>query len=256
MCLILAAYEYVPPYRLIIAANRDEYYARPTAGASFWEDCPDILAGRDLMQRGTWLGLTKSGRWGAVTNYRDPREFRPEAKSRGELVSRYLRAEQEASAYLLQVQAEESLYNGFNLLLGGPDSLWYYGSRGDGIRKLPPGLYGLSNHLLDTPWDKVEKAKAKLREALRESHKLNFEDIFAFLADTGAAPDDQLPDTGVGLEKERFLSSIFIAGADYGTRSSCIITVDRNNRVVLAERSYGPGNMQKYEDRMFQFKIL
>ncbi|MDX9871970.1 MAG: NRDE family protein [Clostridia bacterium] len=256
MCLILVAFNCSPQYRLVIAANRDEYYARPTAGASFWPDCPNILAGRDLEQRGTWLGLTKNGRWGAVTNYRDPRQVNPEARSRGELVSRYLQSGEDAAEYLQRVQPQAEAYNGFNLFLGDRDSLYYYGNRAPGVKELHPGIYGLSNHLLDTPWTKVEKGKRLLRTMLQEDKTLDFAAVFAGLADQEQALDSELPDTGVGLERERLLSSLFIAGAEYGTRSSCIITVDRNNRAVFAERSYGQGDTQITGERLFEFDII
>jgi len=159
MCLILLSHNDHPTYKLVVAANRDEFYGRPTAPAAFWEDHGHILAGRDQKQGGTWMGVTRHGRWAAVTNYRDPSTQKEHARSRGHLVADYLRARSTPEAYLHQVAQESNRYRGFNILVGRPDQLGYYSNRDGAVRMLEPGCYGLSNHLLDTGWPKVERGR-------------------------------------------------------------------------------------------------
>ncbi|MCR4441730.1 MAG: NRDE family protein [Peptococcaceae bacterium] len=255
MCLLLIAYQHHPAYSLVIAANRDEFYERPTAAARFWEDCPWILAGRDLEQMGTWLGITRNGRFAAVTNFRNPALNMEGAKSRGELVSRFLRENQQPRKYLETVRDERGLYNAFNLLVGDRNSLFYYGKTENRIRKLSPGVYGLSNSLLDTPWPKVVKGKNALEKYLQLSGSIDPEPLFSILADGKPAPDEELPSTGVDLEWERLLSSIFIAGKNYGTRSSSIITMDRKGHVVFLERSFHTHNPKEWEEVVFEFDV-
>jgi uncharacterized protein with NRDE domain len=252
MCLIVIANRQHPQYRLIIAVNRDEYYQRPTAAAAFWADCPGVLAGRDLQQMGAWLGITRTGRFAALTNYRDPAAVLPSARSRGELVKNFLCGNKSASDYLRQVEQEGGCYNGFNLLVRDKSSLLYYSNRGGGIREIGSGVYGLSNHLLDTPWPKVLKAKAKMTEFVSQpGRQINCESLFAVLADARQAPDEDLPDTGVGMEWERALSPIFIATPDYGTRSSTVILEDYNGRVRFIERTASAS-----QEASFEFTIV
>jgi uncharacterized protein with NRDE domain len=242
-------------YRLVVAANRDEDYSRPTAGAGFWQDNPDVLAGRDLLQMGTWLGITRTGRFAALTNYRDPLIFKQEARTRGELVSNYLQSKERPEDYLKKVQATASSYNGFNVLLGNIHSIYYYGNMENRIIKLKAGYYGLSNHLLDTPWYKVAVGKKALQDVLSGNKKLHSAEIFEFLSDRSRSEDKELPNTGVGLEKERLLSSIFIDSRDYGTRSSTVIIVNRDNHVVFTERKYFENDHSNWEEKQFEFKI-
>jgi uncharacterized protein with NRDE domain len=251
MCLIVMAYRQHPQYRLIIAANRDEYYRRPTAAAAFWTDCSDVLGGRDLQQMGTWLGITRTGRFAALTNFRDPAAVLPSARSRGELVKSFLCGNKSASDYLRQVEREGGCFNGYNLLVRDKSCLFYYSNRGGGIREIGSGVYGLSNHLLDTPWPKVLKAKAKMTECISQPGQVNSESLFAVLADARQAPDEELPDTGVGMEWERTLSPIFIASPDYGTRSSTVILEDYNGRVQFIERTVCTSR-----DASFNFTIV
>ena len=241
MCLILVAVDAHPNYRIAIAANRDEFYDRPAAPASFWPEAPHLLAGRDMQAGGTWLGVTKTGRMAAVTNYRDPKSNRAGAPSRGALVSGFLLGQKNPVAYLEQISADASRYNDFNLLVGQGADFYYYSNRARGIRALGPGIHGLSNHLLDTSWPKVEKGKQALR-ALLTREKINPEDLFRFLLDRTAAPDELLPDTGVGLEKERMLSPVFICSPGYGTRSSTVILLDRHGRIEFVEKSFQNGS--------------
>ncbi|HXH01972.1 MAG TPA: NRDE family protein [Candidatus Competibacteraceae bacterium] len=240
MCLILFAWRTHPEYPLVLAANRDEFYARPTAPMDFWGEAPHLLAGRDLREGGTWFGVTRDGRMAAVTNYRDPSQVRSGAPSRGRLVSDYLLGEHGAEDYLRHLQEQASAYNGFNLLLGEGGALHYYSNHGTEPRRLAPGVYGLSNHLLDTPWPKVRRGKEALAAWL-DAAIPDPEALLALLADDTLAADAELPRTGVSLEWERRLSPIFIRSADYGTRSSTVLLRDRRGRVRVWERNYPTG---------------
>ncbi|MGD0022103.1 MAG: NRDE family protein [Smithellaceae bacterium] len=237
MCLIVFAYNVHPSYHLILAANRDEFYERPSSPADFWEDAPQILAGKDLKEGGTWLGITREGKFAAITNYRDPATFKINAQSRGKLVSRYISGNQSANNYLEKISRQIDKYNGFNLILGDRNNLFAFSNRGE-KQKLNAGIYGLSNHLLDTPWPKVRKAKKELKRALNEKGAALEDTLFALLSDRRVAPDDKLPATGVGREWERLLSPIFIKSANYGTRSSTILLIGKNKRVKFVEKVF------------------
>lgn len=237
MCLILFAYNVHPNYRLILAANRDEFYERPSAPADFWAKHPQVLAGIDLKEKGTWLGVTKGGRFAAITNYRDPASWKEDAPSRGGLVSRYLTGSSPAEKYLQRISARASEYNGFNLLLGDTRDIFVYSNRGM-LQKLAPGIYGLSNRLLNTPWPKVRRGKKLMKAALDKKGAELEEALFAALADRRVPPDSQLPETGVNLEWERMLSPMFISSPVYGTRSSTILLIGRNKRIKFVEKVY------------------
>jgi uncharacterized protein with NRDE domain len=254
MCLLLLALQAHPVYKLVIAANRDEFYERPTAPAGFWDESPDILAGRDLRAGGTWFGVTRKGRIGAITNYRDPASHTSAAPSRGRLVSDFLAGEEAPGAYLSRADLSAGDYNGFNLIVGIRDQLCWYSNRGHGIQRLMPGIHGLSNHLLNTPWPKVTRAKAALKDILSNNPVLSPEVLFDMLLDRSIPGDDTLPDTGVGIELERMLSPIFIASSDYGTRSSTLLLFDREDRGTFLERTHGPGPDQ-HRDLSFEFMI-
>lgn len=249
MCTILVAYETHPEYPLIVAANRDEFYDRPTAPAAFWDDAPEVVGGRDLLRGGTWLGVTRAGRFAAVTNFREPGEKRPDALSRGLLVADFLRGRQNPASYLKKLDSDAARYNGFNLILGSLSELYYYSSRTGELHRLTPGLYGLSNHLLDTPWPKVARGKQGLSELLARGDTFSTEGIFRVLSDRSRADDEQLPDTGVGLELERVLSPLFIESRIYGTRSSTVLSVSREGRVEFVERTYATNGEQPSEAR-------
>lgn len=237
MCLILLAYRLCPDYPLILAGNRDEYYDRPTRPAAFWKEAPEILAGRDLVGGGTWLGVSRTGRLATVANYRHPSEFNRQGLSRGWLTVDFLRGATEPAGYLETVARRGQSYKGFNLLVGDGSELAYYSNREGGIRQLSPGLYGLSNALLDTPWPKVAQGKAALAEILATGPPAP-EGLLTILADTSRPPDELLPDTGVGLERERLLSSRFIVSPNYGTRASTVILFDRTGEVTFVERTF------------------
>lgn len=234
MCLIFTAINYHPVYKLIVAANRDEFYSRKTAPANYWEDYPHVLGGRDLQAGGTWMGMTKEGKISMLTNYRDPLHIKANAPSRGNLVADYLEKEVDAESYLKNI--EPSKYNGFNLILGDGDHLSYLSNYKEGVTKLENGLYGLSNHLLDTPWPKVVKGKKKLAPILGKSD-LTTNDLMEFLYDTEVATEN-LPNTGVSADLERALSSMFIKTPNYGSRCSTVVLVDKENHVKFSERVY------------------
>jgi uncharacterized protein with NRDE domain len=189
MCLIFFSLNQHPLYKLIVAGNRDEFYSRETAPAHFWVDHPHIIGGRDLEACGTWLAMNKKGRISLLTNYRDPQNINPHAPSRGQLVSDFLLTDQDAKTYLTSLEQTEKKYNGFNLIVGDADTLWYYSNYRDGITEIQAGFYGLSNHLLDTPWPKVTRGKEKLKPILTRQN-INPDDIFEVLFDDQRAPDN------------------------------------------------------------------
>jgi uncharacterized protein with NRDE domain len=238
MCLILLAHDVHPQYRLVLVANRDEFYDRPAAPLHFWEDNPEILAGRDLKLMGTWMGITRSGRLAAVTNYRDPKGIKEDAPSRGDLVVNFLQGSLGPAEYLQEIEARADAYNGFNIIVGDRDDLYYGSNRGVKFRKLGPGFYGLSNHLLDTPWPKVKTGLARF-ETLVTARKADMlsalEDL---LKDRERPPDKELPETGVGMAWERRLAPIFISSPLYGTRCSSILTIARTGHVSFKELSW------------------
>ncbi len=262
MCLIFIANRFHSACPLILAANRDEFYARPTLPARFWEEYPHLLAGIDRQGGGTWLGITTGGKFAAITNYRDPAGLNPDAPSRGALVRDFLVQDLEAELYLQQIQTNSRKYNSFNLILGrvprrtGP-GLFYYSSREETIRPLPPGIHGLSNHLLDSPWPKVEKGRRRLAALLDTERPPEAEELLEMKGDREVPPDDQLPDTGVGLEWERCLSPMFIRTEGYGTRSTTVILVHADGRAQFTERNYTPetGGDLRTVTHTFTFRI-
>lgn len=247
MCLLFFAYDCHPSYRLVLAANRDEYYCRPTEKANFWKSHPWVLAGRDLEMLGTWMGITRSGRFAALTNFRDPASKIMGPKSRGMLVNNFLCLNESPERYMLEVANTRTLYNPFNLLVGDSSKLLYFNKQFSNALALEPGLYGLSNHFLDTPWPKVQKSKQALANYIKNKMVIEPQCLFEILTDAELAQDHELPKTGISLEFERFLSSIYIQGPDYGTRSSTVLLIDRNHHVVFREKSYILGQGQCVE---------
>jgi len=255
MCLILFFYDTHPDYRLILAANRDEFYDRPTSPLAFWEDAPAVVAGRDLRGNGTWLGITKNGRIAAITNFREPALFNPNAPSRGLLLSDYLTGTKTPKTYLKHIKTIGHRYNGFNLLLGDSNGLYYYSNKTEIIKELKRGLYGLSNHLLDTPWPKVEKGKAFFKNVLSKEKRINTEDIFSILADMTVPPDDLLPDTGIGLKWEQILSPLFITSDTYGTRMSSVVLIDKSHKLAFSERSFIPEESGSIKEKTLNYNF-
>jgi uncharacterized protein with NRDE domain len=253
MCLIVFANNVLEDYKLIFAANRDEFYNRPSEQADFWKDRPDLLAGKDLQAGGTWMGITRKGKFAAITNFRDLKNNRNDAPSRGELTLDFLVKDVTPEEYYNRLKSELNNYNGFNLILGNIDELYYFSNKTDGLKKLEPGIHGISNAILDTPWPKVEKSKRQLKHLI-EQQNIHPWEILNLLDDTSPAKDEELPDTGVGLELERILSPIFIKSEKYGTRSSTIVTVDKNNNVKFVEKTYF-ANTGRFSNKEFNFTI-
>lgn len=244
MCLILFSYQQHPEFPLVLAANRDEFYDRPTRQAQFWDEYPDLIAGQDLDQGGTWLGVTRQGRLAAITNIRNPAAMKLSGSSRGELTREFLTGEEPPEDYLKKITGVKERYNGFNLIAGTIDNLYYLSSRSTRPKQLAPGLYGLSNAELDTPWPKVQAGKAALAEILSASSSPSVEAIMQLLTDSCQASDHDLPNTGVGISMERTLSSRFITAQDYGTRSCTLILVNNRGDTLFYERNYsGPGQI-------------
>lgn len=271
MCLLVFSLQTHAEYPFIFAGNRDEFHGRPAVPAQFWADRPHVLAGRDLQAGGTWLGISRDGRFATVTNYREPGERIVEARSRGDLVVDFLEGSEHAASYLTALQDRAHEYNGFNLILGTPGELFYFSNRngeastrdsagrahnpgrdepaarpeavGMGtpgrIHKLEAGVYGLSNEQLDTPWPKVRRAKSLFQRVLGEKGP-DAEALLALLADRERPLDAELPATGLDREWERALSSIFIIGKEYGTRASSVVLVGHNGEVTFAERTFAP----------------
>ncbi len=235
MCLILLAWRQHPDFPLVLAANRDEFHARPSTCIAPWPDQADLFAGRDLAAGGTWLGFTAGGRFAAVTNVRDPAAAQG-SRSRGLLPRDFLMGTCPPLAFCRNI--EQDVYSGFNLLVGDSRELAYCSNRGGAPKMLAPGIYGLSNHLLDTPWPKLTTAKQAFSTALDALPSR--EAFFKLLTDREIVADENLPETGVSLEWERRLSAIFVLSPEYGTRASSVFTVGREGCKVLEERCYGP----------------
>ncbi len=252
MCLIALAWQADPRFALVVAANRDEWRERPTQAAGWWEDHPEILAGRDLRAGGTWMGITRSGRFAAVTNFRDPSDKRSTALSRGTLVADFLLGGDTPETFLADLAERAPLFNGFNLIVGDGRALFYFGSREPTPRRIAPGVHGLSNHLLDEPWAKVVRGRKAMEAALALSDPAPL--LFAMLSDTRGAEDSELPDTGVGIAWERRLSPPLITGADYGSRASTVLCVAADGGARLVERTRAADGSVT-EARNFDFRI-
>jgi len=256
MCLILFAHKYVPGYRLILCANRDEFYDRPARPLDWWPDAEDVLAGRDLKAGGTWMGISRSGRFAALTNYRDPSSSWTDAPSRGHLVSAYLTGNMRPKAFLEALSIEGHRYNGFNLLVGDPIGLWYFSNRRPEFQAIGSGLFGLSNAFLDDPWPKIARGKKRLADLLQDGIP-ETDRLFAMMRDQTIAPDADLPTTGVGLEWERILSAMCIVSPGYGTRCISVLFITMDHRVRFCERtvSVNPEGVILEPVRSFEFQI-
>ncbi|CAN5343832.1 NRDE family protein [soil metagenome] len=237
MCLIALAWRAHPKYPLIVAANRDEFHARPTAPAAFWDDAP-VLAGRDLLAGGSWMGITRTGRFAALTNVRD-REPKPDAPSRGALVADFLRGDDSAAEYVRDIAARGAAYSGFNLLLGDHDALWFVSNHGARPCELPPGVHAVGNGPFGPGDAKARRAAERLRELLADERATEAGELFALLADRTPAADAELPDTGMGREVDRAVSAPLVVTPEYGTRSSTVLTLDDDGCVDFVERSFG-----------------
>uniref|UniRef100_A0A7V2AYX5 NRDE family protein n=1 Tax=Rhodothermus marinus TaxID=29549 RepID=A0A7V2AYX5_RHOMR len=253
MCLVLLAYHQHTRYRLVLAANRDEYYARPSAAAHWWPDAPMVLGGRDLEAGGTWLGITRQGRLALVTNYREPDRRTAGNRSRGWLTRDFLLGHMDPQTYLRYVLAQGEVYNGFNLLVGNGQTLVYGSNRQQEIEVLRPGVYGLSNHLLGTRWPKVTRGLAAFN-AILEQDTINPETLLHLLADRRPAPEAALPQTALEAELERRLSAIFVVSPAYGTRAATVLLWTYDGSVTFAERTFGPEG-RCLETRIYQLNL-
>jgi uncharacterized protein with NRDE domain len=249
MCLLALAWKAHPDYPLILAGNRDERHARASAAAGFWSDAPDVLAGRDLEAGGTWLGITTGGRHAVVTNYREGLNPVKARRSRGALTAEFLEGTMSAMEYVSAVRRRGSDYGAFSLVCGDRDSLWYVSNRSGEPEAITPGIHALSNHLLDTPWPKVEAAKARLRSIL-DSGNLDDDALFDLLADRRPASRG-LPDTGIGPELERRVSAAFVQNPVYGTRCSTLVLQHRDGSTRFAERRFDAAGTA-LETRLFR----
>lgn len=253
MCLIVFANNLHPKFKLIFAANRDEFYNRPSEQADYWTEHPDLLAGKDLQAGGTWMGITKQGRFAAITNFRDLKNLKPDAPSRGYLTLDFLLSDISPEKYYMKLKPSLNEYNGFNLLVGTIDELFYFSNMSDGLKKIEAGIHGISNAVLDTPWPKVEKSKRHLQSLIQQEN-INAWEVIAILKDTSIAKDEDLPDTGVGLGLERMLSPVFIKSENYGTRCSSVVMVDSDNNVKFVEKFFFDG-IGNFSNKEYKFTI-
>jgi uncharacterized protein with NRDE domain len=239
VCLIVLAWHVHPEFPLIVAGNRDEYYRRPTAPAQWWDGREEVLAGRDLESGGTWMGAAKGGRFAAVTNYRRGIAV-PGTRSRGELPASFLQWRIAAADFAEGTARQSAGYGGFSLLVADPFELWWVSNIGDvGAQQVQPGIHGLSNAHLDTPWPKVQSAKAEFAEVVAADD--GGRDVSAYLRllhDRTLAPDDQLPDTGIPRLLEKLLSARFIRRSPYGTRASTVLRMRADGSFDFTERRF------------------
>ncbi len=262
MCLLIFAHKIYPGYPLVLAANRDEFHGRETASCGFWQEHPQVLAGRDLKAGGTWMGMTRGGRFAAITNYRDPSASVDAPRSRGELPLDFLIDDCGPQAYLKAVGARAQEYAGFNLLLGDANNLWYYSNRPYAAGaapppalKLQPGIYGLSNANLDTPWPKVELGKQQLA-ALLDKPSLNHDELLSVVHNRQRASTEALKLQGMGSEMEQLLSAQFILAGEYGTRSSTTMWVEDQGNVSWREQEFDQqGGLRETSEENFELSI-
>lgn len=248
MCLIVFSWKNHPKYDLIVTANRDEFLERPTLPAQWWEENPSVLAGKDLIGKGTWLGITKERKFAALTNYRDIKRLKSEAPTRGLLTADFLNRDISPSDYLDSLTEIADQYNGFNLLVGDQESLWYFNNVNFEKRQLTPGNYGLSNGLLDDSWPKVTKSKSLFEQAVGQG-ELTTQGLIELMLDSEVYPDSTLPETGLPLDKERGVSAIFIMMENYGTRCTTAI-LSSHEKTLFSERTYELPNQQANEVRI------
>ncbi len=237
MCLIVFAIDSHPRFPFVLAANRDEFYARPARPLHAWPEAPQVFAGRDLEAGGTWLGVAQNRRFAAITNVREGVQRTAKQRSRGELTRNFLLGTESAADFAQRAHTDGEHYAGFNLLLGDGAAIYYCSNRGDAPRALGRGVYGLSNDSLDTPWPKVVGSKTELHELLEREPSAAA--LLRILADTHRPPDAELPDTGVGLDLERKFSARFIASDLYGTRASTALLIDSDGGVEICEQNFG-----------------
>ncbi len=252
MCLILFSWDNHPKYKLIVAANRDEFYERPTKSLGLWEEHPEVIAGKDLSAGGTWLGINQNGKFTALTNYRDISSIKDNAPSRGDLTKKFLTENISAEQFYQEVHPTLESYNGFNILNGTPDHLTYFNNQEKTLVTVEPGVYGLSNAFLDTPWPKVSRAKQMFSELI-DQNQIYEDDLINFMKDKTPAEDNELPETGLSYEMEKVVSSMFLASEKYGTCCTTVLLVDNDGNGKIIEQSYPVGGRSD-ERKVFTFK--
>lgn len=252
MCLIVFANNYHSEYKLIFAANRDEFFERPASPAHFWKDDP-LLAGKDLKGGGTWCGITKAGRFAAITNYRDIKSIKKDAVSRGKIVTDYLTGTSSPEFYSKGLADSANLYNGYSLIFGSVSVLYFFSNRTKKLEKVENGIHGLSNHLIDTPWFNVKRGKEFLEKAVNKGENL-IDNLFTMLSDKTTSPENELPETGLDKETENKISSVFVELPEYGTRSSTVILVDKHNNVTFIEKSLDTN--KEWITNKYEFELL
>ncbi|MDH5245836.1 MAG: NRDE family protein [Betaproteobacteria bacterium] len=246
MCLLVFAVRAHPRLPLIVAGNRDEFHARPTQAAHWWPDKPDIVGGRDLQAGGTWLAVTRNGRFAAVTNHRDAHRESAGLRSRGHLITGFLDSTGAAADYVESVDG--SAYAGFNLLVSDGRSAAYLSNRGGGLRELQPGIYGLSNATLDEPWTKVTRTRSGLAELI-ERDNVNESSLMRLLGDREKASADEVETNGLSFAMAHALTAPFIVHPEYGTRCSTVMTIDDAGKVRFLERRFQPDGRQSGESK-------
>ncbi len=257
MCVIIFALRQHTRYPFIVAANRDEYYNRPTIAADFWPDLPEVIAGRDKQAGGTWLGLSRRGRFAAITNHYEPGRHTPSLQSRGELVSSFLVTDESLDEYSVQLDHSRENYNGYGLIFGSFSHLRYQSNRDSRIVDITEGVHGLGNDFLNTPWPRVEEGKRKLLEVAQSDDQLEAEQFFEILLDSDAIrPDHSEASTSNILEAiDPAQMPIFIRLKDYGTRSSSVILVNSDGTVMFEERTFNPSSRKILAQRKFEYKV-
>ncbi len=254
MCILFIARDQRKDFPLIIAANRDEFHARPTKGSHIWSSHPPIFAGKDLKAGGTWMGVTRSGRIAALTNIRQPAREREDARTRGELVVNYLTYKEGNPQFHQALKRRRDKYNGFNLLHGTWRDLKVYNNETDSLSSVSPGIHGLSNGAFNDPWPKVSRGVSALSQYCSDSDTLSEDALFSLLKDKTEAPESALPDTGISKDWEKRLSPIFIQSEEYGTRASTLLLVNRNGNASWSERTYdASGQVTDQVTAHFQF---
>lgn len=245
MCLILFAYNYHPDYRLILTANRDEFYQRPTRPMQFWTEQPQLLAGQDLEQGGTWLGLTRTGRFSALTNHRNGLKQPQGVSSRGRLPLQFLLGEMSCQTFICETDVGQ--FDGFNQLIDDGGQLSYLSNRSPALQPVPHGIHGISNAVFDSPWPKLVAAKAALKECI-DGDQISADALITLMQDPTTYHDDQLPQTGVSLELERLLSARFIRSERYGTRATTAVLIRHSGEIRVVEQNFdAQGKTQRNE---------
>ncbi|MDE0309974.1 MAG: NRDE family protein [Acidiferrobacterales bacterium] len=259
MCVIIVALGQSSRYPFIVAANRDEYYNRPAVAADYWPDLPQIIAGRDEQAGGTWLGLSRRGRFAAITNHHEPGRHNSRLQSRGKLVSGFLAADQSVVEYSQLLDDSGQDYNGYGLIFGDFSRLRYQTNRDRQIVDITEGVHGLSNHFLNTPWPRVEEGKRRLLKLSQSEDHIDAERIFDILLDSDTAgmgqrhPEQDASTTIPAVDPSRL--PIFIRTKDYGTRSSSVILVSREGMVTFHERTFEPSSDRILCQRTFEYEI-